>query len=491
MTTHKKNSAKPLTASLKRTIALKAIGREDTVSQISKDYACSRTTVYNQHRKALQAANHAFDEEDGSVLYCVPVTKSFIHQAILGLGMICKSSYRDIKSFLKTAFDYSVSIGTVFNVMDDASNKAKAINQSYDLSLIKTSAADELFHRNKPILDAVDIDSRFCALLAKADKRDYETWGIHLLDLQSQGYSPEATLMDSAKGLIKGHAEVLPSTVRRLDHFHLIKDLKDCGRFLKYQEDSAITKAFHLQRKANNAKNEARKKYYSDAALAAFNEVGTLEDNRRKFNLLAQWLQHDVLQLPGHEPHTRAVLYDFILREMTALSDKQPHRISDIVTSLYTQRDALLDVANTLNEQFTRLAEKHKQPVARLWDLCFVARYDINSFKYNEKAEALETLMGSDYDKIEDEVLGLLENTHRCSSMVENLNSRVRPYLAEQKEVTQKQLALIQFYLNHKPFARSKHARLMNKTPAQALTGKGHPHWLEMLGFSLFRQQVA
>ncbi len=117
-----------------------------------------------------------------------------------------------------------------------------------------------------------------------------------------------------------------------------------------------------------------------------------LEDNRRTFNLLAQWLQHDVLQLPEHEPYTRAVLYDFVLREMTALSDKQPHRISDIVTSLYTQRDALLDVANTLNEDFTRLAEKYNHSVARLWDLCFVARYNIDSFKYKDHPHWLEML---------------------------------------------------------------------------------------------------
>lgn len=491
MKAQKNNHRNRIPSAIKRTIALKSIGREDTISQISKDYDCSRTTVYNQHRKALQAANHAFDEEDDSVLYTVPVTKPFIKQVALALGMICKSSYRDTKVFIKSIFGYSVSVGSIFNVMDDASEKAKVINDSYDLSLIKTSAADELFHRNKPILDVVDIDSRFCALLAKADRRDYETWGIHLLDLQSQGYAPETTLMDSAKGLIKGHAEVLPSTARRLDHFHLIKDLKDCGRFLKHQEDSAITKAFHLQRKANNARNEADNQYYSDAALIAFNAIIVLEDNRRKFNLLSQWLQYDVLQLPGHEPYARAVLYDFILREMTALSDKQPHRISDIVTSLYTQREALLDVANTLNEKFTELAKKYNQPVARLWDLCFVTRYDIDSLKYNEKANALENLMGSDYDKIEDEVLGILENTHRCSSMIENLNGRIRPYLAEQKEVTQKKLDLLQFYLNHKPFARSKHERLINKTPAQALTGKDHPHWLEMLGFSLFKQQVA
>lgn len=148
-------------------------------------------------------------------------------------------------------------------------------------------------------------------------------------------------------------------------------------------------------------------------------------------------------------------------------------------------------MANTLNEKFSDLATKYNQPIAQVWALCFVARYNIDSLKYNQKAADLEALIGDDYDEMEDGVLGILENTHRCSSMVENFNSRLRPYLAEQKKVTQKRLNLIQFYLNHKPFARSRHERLVNKTPAQALTGKEHPHWLEMLGFSLFKRLPA
>ena len=50
--------------------------------------------------------------------------------------------------------------------------------------------------------------------------------------------------------------------------------------------------------------------------------------------------------------------------------------------------------------------------------------------------------------------------------MIENFNSRLRPYLDERTFMSQKSLNLIQFYLNHKPFMRSKHERLVNKTPA-------------------------
>jgi IS30 family transposase len=75
--------------------------------------------------------------------------------------------------------------------------------------------------------------------------------------------------------------------------------------------------------------------------------------------------------------------------------------------------------------------------------------------------------------------------------MVENFNSRLRPYLDERKMITQKHLGLIQFYLNHKPFMRSQHKAFINKTPAEFLTGKTHNSWLEMLRFSSWHNQKA
>ena len=88
-------------------------------------------------------------------------------------------------------------------------------------------------------------------------------------------------------------------------------------------------------------------------------------------------------------------------------------------------------------------------------------------------------------------MLSILANTHRCSSMVENLNSRVRPYLEQRKSVSQKTLGLLQFYLNHKPFMRSRHARLVKKTPAEAMTGKPHRPLLELLGFPAVKEYVS
>ena len=489
ITAHKKNHFKSISAKTKLDIALQAIRRKQSITDIAKQNSCSRTTVYSQQEKAILAANNAFEKED--VLFYVPVNKEFIQQIVTALFLICKSSYRDIIFFLETIFDYSLSLGSVFNIIDDAADKAILLNNVYDLSKINVSTADELFHWNKPILAVVDISSRFCALLAKADLRDYETWGIHLLDMQLQGYAPETTILDGAKGLTKGHEEALPNTKLQYDHFHMIKDLKDCARFLKNQVDSAVTAALKLHKRAGNQRNEAQQAIIEEAFSVALHELNILEETQKTFQILSQWLQHDVLQLPGHSPEERAMLYDFIVSEMEFIAAKHPHRIDDIVTSLKNQRDALLDITHTLNNKFVALAEQYKQSLETVWSVCYVARYDFDSCKYNDTSSKLEAIIGSKYDDLENDVFTILDATHRCSSMVENFNSRLRPYLDERKIMTQKILALIQFYLNHKPFMRSKHERLVNKTPAEDMTGKPHKHWLEMLGFSRFKNKAA
>ena len=114
ITAHKKNHVKRIPSDKKLDIALQAIRRQQTVSEISKHFNCSRTTVYKQQNKALDAATTAFEKDDEEILFYVPVTKSFIDQSVISLRLICESSYRNIMFYLETMYNYSVSLGTVF-----------------------------------------------------------------------------------------------------------------------------------------------------------------------------------------------------------------------------------------------------------------------------------------------------------------------------------------------------------------------------------------
>ena len=72
----------------------------------------------------------------------------------------------------------------------------------------------------------------------------------------------------------------------------------------------------------------------------------------------------------------------------------------------------------------------------------------------------------------------------RASSIIENINSRLRSYFFLRREIGSGYLELLQFFLNHRRFLRSERAERAGKSPAELLTGQPHPHWLEMLGYS-------
>ena len=74
----------------------------------------------------------------------------------------------------------------------------------------------------------------------------------------------------------------------------------------------------------------------------------------------------------------------------------------------------------------------------------------------------------------------------RASSVIENLNSRLRNYFFLRKQLGQDYLKLLQYYLNHRRFARSEHQERVDKSPRELLSGEKHGHWLELLGYQRF-----
>ena len=73
--------------------------------------------------------------------------------------------------------------------------------------------------------------------------------------------------------------------------------------------------------------------------------------------------------------------------------------------------------------------------------------------------------------------------TIRASSLIENLNGRIRPFCNLRKQMGNNFSELLKFFLNHNPLVCSRKKVRKNKTPSELLNNKKHPHWLEMLGF--------
>ena len=85
----------------------------------------------------------------------------------------------------------------------------------------------------------------------------------------------------------------------------------------------------------------------------------------------------------------------------------------------------------------------------------------------------------------------LVVETPRSSSLVENLNSRLRNYFTLRRHLGGSYLDLLQFFLNHRCFMRSRRAERIGKSPRQLMTGQSHPHWLTLLGLGPLLPQQA
>ncbi len=128
ITAHKKHHGKRLPLNVKRSIGIESLKDPATIVDISNRFNVSRNSVYKQQARALTAVNLAFEKANDLVLYYIPVTKGYIHRSVTALYLVCRAGSRDIMSFMDLIFDYSVSIGTVSNILDKASDEAITIN---------------------------------------------------------------------------------------------------------------------------------------------------------------------------------------------------------------------------------------------------------------------------------------------------------------------------------------------------------------------------
>ena len=74
----------------------------------------------------------------------------------------------------------------------------------------------------------------------------------------------------------------------------------------------------------------------------------------------------------------------------------------------------------------------------------------------------------------------------RASSLVRNLNSRLRSFCFLQQALGKDYLTLLQFFLNHRRYWPSDDPSRVGKSPAELLTGEPHARWLELLGYTRF-----
>jgi hypothetical protein len=479
-----------MTPPQRRKLALEALAGAETVSRLAGQHEVSRKFVYRQAAKAEEALDAAFspaDHDDQKVLFYLPVTKAWLRQLILGLTLICRSSLRGVVELLRDLFNYEISTGTVHNVLQAAVAQARSCNEQQDLCGVRIGAHDEIFQSGRPVLVGVDVDSTYCYLLSLEDHRDAETWGVRLLELQDQGFQPEATIADAGKGIRAGQALAMAEVPCRGDVFHALQTVQSLTTFLENRAYAAIGTAADLQRKKARlrwrgqrtqsiAVKLGRAEREAAGAVALVDDVGTL----------LKWLREDVLSVAGPDHATRRELFDFLVAELDSRQALCPHRIGPVVRALANQRDDLLSFASQLDQDLAVLAAEFQVPVETARAVLNVELLPPDDPSRWPREAALRSQLGSRHFSLGVAAAEVAGQTVRASSLVENLNSRLRNYFFLRRHLGSDYLALLQFFLNHRRFLRSERPERVGKSPAELLSGSPHPHWLEMLGYVRF-----
>ena len=180
-------------------------------------------------------------------MFHLPDPKNWLYQLILGLVLICHSSYRNVVELFRDLFDTSISVGTVHNRPEAAAVTAIEVNQHQDLSSIEVGLHNEIYQADKPVLVGVDAASTYCYLLQGVEHRAEETWGWPLLDVMAQGFDPDYTIADGGSGLRAGQKAAMPETPCHGDVFHIQQQFEQVASGLACQAQRATTHRIKLE----------------------------------------------------------------------------------------------------------------------------------------------------------------------------------------------------------------------------------------------------
>ena len=454
-------------------------------TQLARENGVSRKFVYTQMAVSQEALDQAFAKKgnDDKVLFTLPVTKEWLRRLVLEQTLNGHSSERGIAQIIEDLFPVALSEGTIHNIVQAAALRARAVNASEDLSAILIAALDEIFQVGEAVLVGADVKSTYCFLLNQCGGRGETEWGVNLLELAERGLRPEHSVADFGRGLRAGQAAAWPDVPCHGDVFHVEQDLSSLLRYLEHRAYSAMAAAQKvvaaMERAAHRGKPHDLTPRWQKLCAEETAAVALADD----VACLALWLREDVLALLGANFKTRSELFDWIVAQLRLREGQAPHRIGPLCTKLENGRDAILAFVAVLDRELRALAQEFQVAEATVRAVHQLQGLPPEDARRWTLQAALYKELGARFYPLQQALQQRLKRVVRASSIIENLNSRLRCYFFLRRELGPEYLELLRFFLNHRRFRRSQCAERVGRSPYEILTGRPHAHWLELLGY--------
>jgi hypothetical protein len=462
------------------------------ITQLSKQYQTSRTFIYSLLSQFKTALGHlVFPEDKPNALSMEAVEAQILAQRFEG-----RASIDAISTLRKReGLSYS-SIGSISQILSRRGDSLPNVltNKAHPQTLV--FADDEIFSRSSPIFITVDPISSAILSIELADQRTSKKWENHLNRLVDNGFSPRLLTSDAGVAIKAAHKKIFTDIPWQLDTFHGIAHrLGDWDRRLEKTAYAAIERADKREKTLLSAKSETvidkRLNLFFDADKKSQQAIDCYED----FHYLYQYLIH---QLKSFDSAGQLRQRDQVeenmaiaLELMTSLSHKTICKEAILIKKTLPDLLTYFNDASIAFDKCQKLTTNkdalHALILAWQWNKSMIkSKVTIRKHHAIEQQQfylELAELFVDDKEKmlkLKEGIYGELDQIVQASSMVECINSILRPYLNNSKnQITQAFLNTFMFYHNHRRYHAGKR---QGKTPMELLTGiEQKEDWIVLL----------
>jgi hypothetical protein len=405
------------------------------MTQIAQDYHISRTFLYQLMWAANLQLETLFSDQKPHIQAPQPLLEPFI----LLLRLEGKCSIPSLSSILKY-FQYQPN--SVGYLSERLQNYGAALPST--LSMAKHTVvfylSDEIFALHQPILVTIEAQSTAILKIQLASDRSAETWKAHFDDLGEHRFHSLGMASDRGRGLVAGYHAACQDARWVCDRFHEFRDLFDRRRQLERKAYAAIAKEDEAAQTFHKAKSEAhrhkRLQHYEHAHHACEQAIARYD----QFDLLLQLLR-DALHLCTPFGRLRTVagvrselllLFSLIEEIDDAVLPKLLHPIRshlDEILAPFEQAEslhvALLDLVPQQILDALVLAWHHEH-------LSYQSHAKHKRYHQHESQQWLdfaEGLLDNQFARLKAVVFEKLDAIVQASSLVELVNSFIRPSL--------------------------------------------------------------
>lgn len=453
-------------------IGCKAVAGE-SITDIAKEYKVDRNFVYRQKSRVQNALiEHKNTPKEQTII----ITKELVKRIIIGCMLLCKGSTEDCRRFLALVFSINISIGKISGIINKAAENARVWNESILLDKIYIGANDEIFQGNRPILVGVDPKTTYIYLFHAASNREANTWGCALLDkVETQGLWLTQAVSDAGKGIIKGTKDVFgENIIYQADVFHVIYEFNKGIKSLENYTYRCIKEHERLLKKSsrNNTFNEQIEK--------AKNKEFTTIQAYDQLYILSIWIR-ELLEIGGYFYEDRVILFRFIIQQIEELKLATNNYLKKSIKFIKNNLEKILQFVKIAEDALSNLAVIEGVDEEILRKMWIQEIYRTNSPEYNYLESEIGIALGSRYLEIRQRYAMFKSDITRASSIVECINSLIRPYINLKRSIPENFTHILQMYFNTRKYRRSRIAERREKSPYELLTGNKCDNILDIL----------